>query len=117
MTTRISLLDVGKREYGDSILCQLADRTILIDGAHPGDEDGGDGHASIPAQLSQLLEQAQPPFKVDLLIVTHAHNDHIGCLPALVRQGVLQAGHALVADPDLGFGHTEGTPSPVDAPE
>lgn len=116
MTVRISLLDVGKREYGDSILCQLGDRTILIDGAHPGDENGGDGHASIPAQLSLLLEQAQPPFKVDLLIVTHAHNDHIGCLPALVRQGVLQAGHALVADPDLGFGHTEGTPSPVDAP-
>src|SRR5207247_4387296 len=42
-------------------------------------------------------------FVVDLLVVSHAHLDHIGCLPALVDAGQLKARFALVSDPDLGW--------------
>jgi hypothetical protein len=39
-----------------------------------------------------------------LLVVTHCHDDHIGCLPELVRDGTLTADSALLADPGLGWG-------------
>src|SRR6187455_1837116 len=73
---RIDMLDVGKTKYGDCLLVRHDQRSILIDGAHPGDT------VSIRAQLASLL-QHPPPFAVDLLVVTHCHLDHIGCLPAL----------------------------------
>lgn len=66
----------------------------------------------IPQQLQQLLKSRALPARVDLLIVTHAHQDHIGCLPHLVAHGLLQADWALVADPGLGWGRTS-----TDAPQ
>lgn len=116
MAIKVNLLDVGKREYGDSILCQFEDRFVLIDGAHPGDQDGSPGHRSIPDQLGALMERRQPPYNVDLLIVTHAHSDHIGCLPTLVADGTLTADYALVADPSYGWGRSDADgSSPIDA--
>ena len=57
-----------------------------------------------------------PPFRVNLLVVTHCHSDHIGCLPRLVRDGILEAEWALVADERLGFGRPDDdAPSPLDA--
>jgi beta-lactamase superfamily II metal-dependent hydrolase len=100
---RVHLLDVGPEEYADAVLCQFGDRVILIDGAHPGDHTGREGHPSIPDQLRDLLH-GSPPYHLDLLIVSHAHQDHIGCLPRLVRERVIEADWALVADPDLGWG-------------
>src|SRR5881296_2319032 len=87
----VHLLDVGVEEYGDSILCQFGDATIMIDGGHPSDQVGSEGHPSIPQQLGGLLGDSIPPFSVDLLIVTHAHLDHIGCLPSLVQNDLLHA--------------------------
>jgi beta-lactamase superfamily II metal-dependent hydrolase len=104
----VHFLDVGEREYGDAVLCQLGGTTVLIDGAHPGDQIGGGGHPGIPEQLKALLETRAEPVHVDLLIVTHAHQDHIGCLPHLVAHGLLAADWALVADPGLGWGRTPG---------
>jgi len=100
----VHLLDVGLKEYGDALLCQFGDVSVLIDGAHPGDQNGSTGHKSILNQLSTLLNQAQPPFHVTLIIVTHAHEDHIGCLPTLVANNQLTADFALVTDPLLGWG-------------
>jgi beta-lactamase superfamily II metal-dependent hydrolase len=104
--TRVHLLDVGRREYGDAVLCELAGKRILIDGAHKGDQE------LIARQLRTLLGE---PVRVDLLIVTHAHQDHVGCLPHLVKHGVITAKWALVADPGLGWGRSADDPPPVDA--
>src|SRR6185503_16388583 len=83
--------------------CRRGSRTILIDGGHAGDWKGRDGFKSIPDQLASILH-AQPPFPIDLLVVTHCHSDHIGCLPKLVEDGVIDVKRALVADEKFGFG-------------
>ncbi len=98
---QIELLDMGQTKFGDCILITHGTRRILIDGAHPRDEE------SIRKQLSELLNQ-NPPFNIHLLVVTHCHSDHIGCLPALVNSGDLIPEVALVADERLGFGR-DGT--------
>ncbi len=103
--TKIHLLDVGKKEYGDAVVCEFSNKVVMIDGAHPGDERGTAGHPSIPKQLEQILGHAAP-FEIDLLIVSHAHQDHIGCLPALVADGTISVRWALIADPWLGWGRS-----------
>ncbi len=104
---RIHLLDVGRTRYGDCILVVHQEKTILIDGAHAGDA------RSIRAQLGELLG-TRPPFRIDLLVVTHCHSDHIGCLPALVERD-LEVGCALVADEQLGFGRSADGSNSVDS--
>src|SRR5207245_818501 len=49
----------------------------------------------LPRSEEELLGHG-PPFAVSLLVATHLHSDHIGCLPALVHQGTLRADWALV---------------------
>src|SRR5262245_9687573 len=100
---KLHFLDVGKTMYGDVILVRIRSRLILIDGGHKGDDRDHDGAPGIPTQLAALLGHG-PPFRVSLLVVTHCHSDHIGCLPKLVADGTLAADWALVADPSLGFG-------------
>ncbi|MCE7070887.1 MBL fold metallo-hydrolase [Dyadobacter sp. CY327] len=96
---KLHLLDMGQTKYGDCLLLENNGRRILIDGAHPGDTN------AIRSQLRKLFS-SEPPFSVDLLIVTHCHSDHIGCLPDLIGLGQLTAVTALVADENLGFGRT-----------
>src|SRR5262245_39422098 len=100
----IHLLDMGSEKFGDSIVCRRGNRTILIDGGHQGDWKTHDGFKSIPDQLAAILN-TQPPFTIDLLVVTHCHTDHIGCLPKLVEDDILDVKRALVADEKVGFGH------------
>jgi beta-lactamase superfamily II metal-dependent hydrolase len=102
---KLHLLDVGSGQYGDALLCEFGNKTILIDGAHPENINETSGHPSIGTQLAAILNQTPNKLHVDLLVVTHAHSDHIGCLPALIGQG-LSAEWALVADEKLGWGHT-----------
>jgi beta-lactamase superfamily II metal-dependent hydrolase len=101
----VHFLDVGEKEYGDAVLCELGRHRVLIDGAHPGDQVGSAKHPSIPAQLETLLGPERP-VRIDLLVVTHAHQDHIGCLPALVEAQLLDVKWALVADPGFGWGQS-----------
>src|SRR5688500_5634309 len=114
---KVHLLDVGEAKYGDCVLCQFGNTTVLIDGSHPEDHDPHETYPSIPEQLRELLGgSANQPARVTLLVVTHAHSDHIGCLPRLVRDNRLQADWALVADPQLGWGRPIND-SPTDAEE
>jgi beta-lactamase superfamily II metal-dependent hydrolase len=99
----VHLLDVGPEEFGDAVFCQFGDKTVLIDGAHQSDARSQEGHPSIPQQLQNLTNQ-QGSVRVSLLIVSHTHDDHIGCLPELIQGGKLLADWALLADPALGFG-------------
>ena len=46
---------------------------------------------------------------VSLIIVTHPHDDHIGCGPGLVAQGALKADWALVCDPQYRWGEPGDT--------
>ncbi len=104
---KVHLLDVGPEEYGDAVLLEFGDTIVLIDGAHPADHAGREGHPSIPDQLDELLPGPRP-HALSLLIATHAHLDHIGCLPRIVKDGVIAPKWALVADPGLGWGRTAG---------
>ncbi|MFZ1935352.1 MAG: MBL fold metallo-hydrolase [Thermoguttaceae bacterium] len=98
----VHLIDVGETKYGECALCVFGDKSILIDGGHSNDFDPQSTvHKSIPAQLTKLLGTEQ--IHVDLLVVTHAHDDHIGCLPEMVQSGDLTADWALVIDPDKGW--------------
>jgi beta-lactamase superfamily II metal-dependent hydrolase len=103
--TKVHLLDIGsgkKHQYGDCLLCQFGDVSVLIDGGHRGDEE------LVLGQLRTLLDQALP-VTVSLIIVTHPHDDHIGCLPSLVAQGALKAEWALVCDPQYRWGNPGDT--------
>jgi beta-lactamase superfamily II metal-dependent hydrolase len=104
---KIYMLDVGAKMYGDCVLVVAGDKSILVDGAHPGDDRAGGAASPIQEQLAQILG-TQPPFHIDLLVVTHCHSDHIGCLPELYARGFLKPKAALVADERLGFGHPAG---------
>ena len=98
-------LDMGREKYGDSILAVFGDKRILIDGGHRSDFEGQDGFRSLPEQLESLI--GPPPFRISLLVVTHCHSDHIGCLPEMVANDLLKPEWALVAHDGLGFGRSD----------
>lgn len=110
---KIHFLDVGLEKYGDCILIENRGRFLLIDGAHHADGvNRGSGRLSIPEQLEKLMGPA--PFRPDLLMVTHVHGDHVGCLPGLVAAGTLDPQRVLAADPWLGSGRTINSDAPQD---
>lgn len=111
---RIVLLDVGAKMYGDAALIITSDdRRILIDGAHPGDDTAG----AAPALQDQIAEAlgAPLPIGLDLLVVTHCHSDHIGCIPELYGRRLIRPKHALMADERLGFGRSDQDHADADA--
>src|SRR6266853_3732933 len=114
----IHLLDVGAVDYGDCILCELPGANVLIDGGRPtssratSDVVKGEDvtHPPLQAQIKKKLGTAKA--SVDLLVVTHCHSDHMGCLPELVQKGDLSAKWALLSDPQLGYGISSDSDEP-----
>ncbi|APZ97609.1 hypothetical protein BWQ93_03245 [Sphingopyxis sp. QXT-31] len=104
-------LDVGGTKYGECTLVVFGKLRILIDGSHREDFRGQRGYSSIPAQLEKILG-APAPHAIDLVVVTHCHADHVGCLPELVANDVIKPAFALLTDPKAGFGREAGTDAP-----
>lgn len=111
----VHFLDVGRQMYGDAILVRAGDVSVLIDGGHRSNLRSTNETPSLPEQLQQVLGSGGP-FLIDLLVVTHCHSDHIGCLPELVASGQLQPRVALVADELLGFGRSSAERADEPAP-
>lgn len=111
-TLEVHFLDVGPTKYGDCVLIRHDGNAILIDAGHKKDLEGVDGFDSIPDQLDALLGGSRP-HRIDLLVLTHCHDDHIGCMPELVSTGVIDVRRAYLADPALGWGETDGGPDLV----
>lgn len=113
---RIDLLDVGAISYGDSILCQADSKVILIDGGKTASGRSSTSivrgeeihHQPLQKQIRDLLGTTH----VNLLVVTHCHSDHVGCLPSLLEDGDLECEWALLADPQYGFGITSDADEP-----
>ena len=77
---RITVLDVGQ---GDCLLVQApGGRTMLVDGGGRHDQESSSwdiGHEIvIPALMARRLR------KIDVLVITHPHEDHIGGLGAVL---------------------------------
>lgn len=109
MTDQIVLLDVGPNKYGDASLVSFGGRNVLIDGAHPGRQKGDARHPSLPDQIVA----ATGGNHVDLIVVSHAHRDHTGCLPHLIKHGTLTCDWAFIPDPNLAWGRPAGG-EPID---
>lgn len=100
----VAMLDMGGRKYGDATYCDIDGVRILVDGGHRGDEaSSARMRASVPDQL-KLLTRHDGPYAFDLIVITHCHSDHIGCIPELVANGTITARWALLADARMGFG-------------
>ena len=84
---RIQMLDVGQ---GDSFLLQTASRAVLIDS---GEEEYGD-------LVSACLE-SQGVEKLDLVIVTHPHSDHMGSMAQIVEDWPVEEFLMPAVSPDL----------------
>ena len=107
---RIHLIDVGDREYGECLLVEAGGKRILIDGGHQGDDAPAGAYLGIARQLRDLTGQQK--VTLDLLVLSHAHADHLGSLPDLMTGGVIDAEWALLPDPDLSWGRPIGAPPP-----
>ena len=92
---RLTVLDVGQ---GDCLLLQTpSGHTILIDGGGANDET--------EASQTEVGERTVVPFlhyegisRIDVLLLTHPHGDHVGGLAAVLREesvGVVLDGTAL----------------------
>lgn len=98
----IHVLNMGRTKYGDCLIVESGATRILIDGGHPYDDRPGEGRPPLQDQMRAILGGSSS-HRFDLLIVTHTHGDHIGCLPSLIEGNLIAADYALVADPDLGW--------------
>ncbi|MDQ2800496.1 MAG: MBL fold metallo-hydrolase, partial [Armatimonadota bacterium] len=79
---RVTAIDVGQ---GDSTLIQTpSGRTILIDGGGTSDETDADA-SDVGVKIVVPFLQFLGINRLDALILTHPHGDHVGGLVAVLR--------------------------------
>lgn len=96
-------LDMGRLKYGECTVATFGKLRVLIDGGHSRDFAGQEDTPSIPEQLRQIFDE-EPPHRISLLVVTHCHDDHVGCLDQLLAKKIIEPEWALITHPKLGFG-------------
>lgn len=80
---RVTVLDVGQ---GDSIFVQTAGgRTILIDGGGANDESKAD-QTDVGERVLLPFLRYQGINRLDIVVLTHPHGDHVGGLAAVLRE-------------------------------
>lgn len=80
---RVTVLDVGQ---GDSIFVQTpSGRTLLIDGGGSNDEARAD-QTDIGERVLLPFLRYQGVNRLDIMVLTHPHGDHVGGLPAVLRE-------------------------------
>lgn len=83
---KLTFIGADHEVTGSESLLQVCGKNILID---CGMEQGKDIYANMPLPVK--------PEEIDYLLVTHAHIDHTGMIPALVKAGFSGAIHATEA--------------------
>src|SRR4051794_33019898 len=79
MSIRLTFLGAAGCVTGSAYLVETSQARVLIDfGVFQG-QPGADEHNVVPPQLR--------PEALNAVLLTHAHNDHTGRLPMLVRAG------------------------------
>ncbi len=80
---RLTVLDVGQ---GDCLLLQTPQgRTVLIDGGGANDEKTA-GQSDVGERVVLPFLRSQGISRLDVLVITHPHGDHVGGLAAVLRQ-------------------------------
>ncbi|HEX5323096.1 MAG TPA: ComEC/Rec2 family competence protein [Capsulimonadaceae bacterium] len=80
---RFIALDVGQ---GDCLLVETpSDRVLLIDGGGRSDALPGAGSSDVGERVVVPFLRHEGINRVDVLILTHPHGDHVGGLPAVLR--------------------------------
>lgn len=79
MNTRLSFLGAAGTVTGSRFLLEVKGRQYLID---CGLFQGGRSEKALNWEAFPI-----PPERIDAVLLTHAHIDHVGYLPRLVRQG------------------------------
>jgi competence protein ComEC len=74
---RVTFIDVGQ---GDAILVQLPGGKVVLIDAGPSSPDFDAGQRTVIPLLGRLGIHA-----IDLLVITHSHNDHAGGATAILR--------------------------------
>lgn len=76
---RVHFVNVG---YGEAILVEKDDFRLLIDG---GTDRAAEYEAKGSIRIAEYLKKSEVP-KIDMMLVTHIHDDHIGGLPEVIRR-------------------------------
>lgn len=79
MSAHLSFLGAAGTVTGSRFLLEVKDRRYLVD---CGLFQGGRSEKALNWESFPL-----PPERIDAILLTHAHIDHVGYLPRLVRQG------------------------------
>jgi metallo-beta-lactamase family protein len=93
MAITLRFLGASGGVTGSQYLLSVGDRRILV--------DCGLFQGGMEEIARNRMGFAYPPDSVDAVLLTHAHNDHIGRLPALVRAGYRGSVVATAATADL----------------